>query len=433
MAGTITMGGYTFPFDEELFQMYFENEPDLIKDAFVQSGVLVENARIARLIADGSNYYTIPFYGQLADDADNNYDGQTNITLSTMGGATQSGVVYGRAHGWYADDFVADFTAANPLAAIAARVAKYWMNKRQARTMGLVDAVLSLDSMTAHDMTSQYVTPTLLSDKAQEVWGDRKGLASLAVMHSAIAQKFEDLERVEYRTYTDPNGIQRALPIYEVNGITAILDDGVTKKTVYTTANAFTATVGGTVASGDKITVAGVEVTLDATSGASKNAAAGAVRTAVAADATASAAYTVTGSNANIILTQKEGHYNDAAPTASITSTAGTIEIEKTTNGTNHMEYATYLFAPGALHHASAPVARPVFRGRDELTRGGTEFFGNRFRETIHPNGFSYTLGVGVISPTDAQLLDATKWQLAYSDHRMIPFARIVSPAAVQS
>ena len=45
----------------------------------------------------------------------------TNITLSSMGGSYQSGVVYGRAHGWYADDFVADFTAANPLAAIAAR------------------------------------------------------------------------------------------------------------------------------------------------------------------------------------------------------------------------------------------------------------------------------------------------------------------------
>lgn len=93
-------------------------------------------------------------------------------------------------------------------------------------------------------------------------------------------------------------------------------------------AGVYTFTVGGTVASGDKITIHGVTVTLDATSGASANAAAGAVRTALGSDAV----YTVSGSGANIILTEKSGKYGTGIPAYSITSTAGTLSVATTTN-----------------------------------------------------------------------------------------------------
>ena len=86
-------------------------------------------------------------------------------------------------------------------------------------------------------------------------------------------------------------------------------------------AGVYTFTVGGTVANGDKLSIHGTEITLDATSGASKNAAASAMRTALGSDEV----YTVTGSNANIILTEKSGHYGAGKPASSITSTAGTL------------------------------------------------------------------------------------------------------------
>lgn len=86
-------------------------------------------------------------------------------------------------------------------------------------------------------------------------------------------------------------------------------------------AGVYTLTVGGTVASGDKITIHGTEVTLNSTSGASANAAANAVRTALGSDNT----YTVSGSGANIILTEKSGKYGAGMPSYSIVSTAGTL------------------------------------------------------------------------------------------------------------
>ena len=92
-------------------------------------------------------------------------------------------------------------------------------------------------------------------------------------------------------------------------------------------AGVYTLTVGGTVASGNKITVHGTEVTLDATSGASANAAASAVRTALGSDDT----YSVSGSGANIILTEKSGKYGVGMPSYSIVSTAGTLTGAVTT------------------------------------------------------------------------------------------------------
>ena len=435
MPGTISLGSYTIPFDEEIFAAYLQNEPDLVTNAMVQSGILVEDALIGSLIAGGGNVFTIPFYNNLADTADDNYDGKTDITLDTMGASHQTGVVYGRAHGWYADDFVADFTAANPMAAIAARVAKYWQNKRQARVIGIVEAVLSKSAMAANTVTKTALSGTMLSDATQEVWGEHKRSIGLAIMHSAVAQSFEDLQRVEYLKYTDPNGVTRDLAIYEINGIAVIIDDGVPKAlTSATSAGVYTIAVGGTVASGDKITVNGVTVTLDSTSGADATAAATALKSALEADSTFNATYSLSRSTSTLTVTEKSGHYGAGAPTASIVSTAGTVAVVTTTAPAGgYMQYTTYMFGSGALRHASASVEHPTFFGRDELKRGGMAYFGNRFRESIHPNGFSYTLPTDansnpVVSPTDAQLATAAQWALAYSDAKAIPFGKLFSP-----
>lgn len=442
MPGTITHGSYTIPFDEEIFGAFLDNEPDLVSNAMVQCGALVNDAYIADLIAGGGNVYTMPFYGALADDNDQNYDGQTDIQLSTMGATQQTGVVYGRAKGWFADDFVADFTAANPMAAIAARVAKYWQNKKQARFIGIANAVLGISAMSSHVKTLNTLGVTTISDTAQEIWGEHKGMASMAVMHSAIAQLYEDMERVEYLKYTDPNGVTRELPIYQVNGLLAIIDDGVPKGTTgATSAGVYTITCGGTFAKDDVITInTSIECELDTSDVTDATAVATALKSALEADETFNATYSMTRSQGVITCTEKSGHYGAGKPTASVTSSAGTcVTAQTTAPGNAKTTYHTYLFGAGAFRQAQAPVAHPTFFGRDELKRGGMAYFGNRFRETIHPNGFNYTLPTTgspakpVVSPTDAQLADSTKWGLAYSDQKMIPFAKIISPAETAS
>lgn len=342
MSGTLYMGEKTFPFDEDIFISDYQDEPDLVRNVLIESGVMVDDPLITANLGQQGNQFTIPFYNALDAADEQNYDGKTDIELSTISASYQTGYAYGRAHGWYADDFAQDFTTANPMAAIAARMAKFVQTKRNARLTGIAQAVLGITAMKDHTVTKDTLDANTLSDATQEVYGEYKNSVGLAIMHSSVAQAFEDLERVEFLKYTDPNGVTSQLPVYQVNGITVLISDDVPHTAATTGESAKAAT------------------------------------------------------------------------------------------------YTTFVFAQGAFRHASIPVARPAFTDRDELKRGGTSWLGYRYREAIHPNGFSFTApkqgGTGpdknnpVISPTDDQLADKSNWSLAYTDHRAIPFMALVTP-----
>lgn len=336
MPGTLTLGNMSIPYDEEIFAGYFYDEPDLMSTALIQSGAMVEDSYINGLIANGSDLYTIPFYGLLDYEAEaDNYDGQTDITIGELSGGTQTGVVYGRAKGWGARQFVQDFTAANPMAAMASRAKKWWAVKKQNTLMGIVNAGLENTAMKSHCLTKTELTETTLDDACEEIFGDNAGSIALAVMHSSVAQFYKNKERVEYLKYTDPNGITREINIYQINGINTVVFNGV--------------------------------------------------------------------------------------PT---TAASGSGETAKP--GT----YTTYLFGAGSLRHGSAPVTNPFEFGRDPKANGGEDYFINRLRETIHPDGFTFTKPATgyTSSPTDAQLAAKANWAPAYHDVNAIPIAKLITP-----
>lgn len=110
--------------------------------------------------------------------------------------------------------------------------------------------------------------------------------------------------------------IKKSKKVQKVDAVTAV-------KGVYTV------TFGGTVASGDKVSVAGVDVTLDSTSGASTTACATAVKNAFSGNDT----YTATSSSGVVTLTEKTGKEGSGVPVATIESTAGTVDVDTTTAG----------------------------------------------------------------------------------------------------
>lgn len=342
MPGTLTLGNMSIPYDEEIFAAYFYDEPDLMSTALLHSGAMVEDSYINSLIQNGSDLYTIPFYGLLDYSADPvNYDGRTDITVGDISGGSQTGVVYGRAKAWGARQFVQDFTAANPMQAMAARARKWWEVKRQNLMLGMVDAGLSNTKMASHVLTKDALTETTVDDACEEIFGDNANQISLAIMHSAVAQFYKDKERVEYLKYTDPNGLTRELNIYQINGITTIVYNGV--------------------------------------------------------------------------------------PTTDPVAASGSGQ---TATPAKPATYTTYLFGAGSLRHGDAPVTNPFEFGRDPLKNGGEDYFVNRLRETIHPDGFSFAKPkTGYTdSPTDAQLKATANWAPAYSDVDAIPIAKLITP-----
>lgn len=331
-----------FPFDEELFLMQWQAAQDPVITALLNSGALVEDATIRGLIRNGSNLYTIPFYNVLGGEEDN-YDGQTDITETEHSGASQSGVVYGRAHSWADRDFVHDFNSgADPMRSIVAQTSHFWAKKKQARMIKILTAVFGITGNDKWDLHTLNIASTAstasdankvdaasAADAMQQANGDNAGVYSIAVMHSKVAANLAKQQLLQYRKYTDPMGIERIVNIADWNGLTVIVDDGVP------------ATASGT--------------------------------------------------------------------------------------ATGEMDYTTYLFGRGALLGASAPVKTPVETGRERKKYGGYDYLINRLRETIHPNGFSWTMDMAsVSSPTDVNLGNTSNWKLV-ADPKLIPMARLIT------
>ena len=237
MPGTI----FGIPFDEELFLQMWNEAPDPYLTAMIESGAVVDDPTIANMIQVSGNIYTIPFYDTLDGD-DQNYDGQTDITVTEVGGGYQTGVVYGRAKGFFARNFTAELSGADPMGHIVATIAKYWQKRRQKRMIGITNAVFDITGASGHakkwaethsldlgsdTASARVIEETDLNDLATLACGDHKDQFGLAIMHSNVAKTLENKQLLEYWKYTDANGIQRPMNMGSANGYTVIIDDGV--------------------------------------------------------------------------------------------------------------------------------------------------------------------------------------------------------------
>lgn len=235
--------GYNF--DPELFLLNWQNEPDPTLTALYDSGVVQNNATIRSLIANGGDFYTIPFYSVLTGTL-LNYDGATDITASTTSGKAQNGIVYGRAVAWGEKQFIRDYdSGADPMKQITSQTAKFWAKERQKILLKILDGVFGITGNTGwakHTVNLAAVTPTsgtatvtdankvgaaTAAEAIQAAVGDNADIFSIAVMHSAVALNLAKQEQLKFRTQTDAMGIQRTLKIADWNGLTVVVDDGV--------------------------------------------------------------------------------------------------------------------------------------------------------------------------------------------------------------
>lgn len=232
MAGTI----FGLPFDEELFMDMWSEAPDPVLTAMIESGAVAEDPQIAEQIQGKGNLYTIPFYNPLEGE-EQNYDGRTDIVPVEIDGTSQTGIVYGRAKAFKARNFTAELSGGDPMGHIARSVARYWQKVRQANMIRVANAVFGVTGATksnakawhdGHIMTLETdITVTSMAELAQKACGDHSGMFGMAIMHSAKATSLAKEGLLNFRKYTDPQGIERQLNIADINGYTVIVDDGV--------------------------------------------------------------------------------------------------------------------------------------------------------------------------------------------------------------
>lgn len=236
MAGT----NLSFPYDEEVFNYTWKNTPDVILTSMLESGAVVNDPEIAKLISNGSNLFTTPYYDVLSGTEDV-YNGVDGFTGASLTGGNYTGVVYGRMSKWIAKSFIKDFNSgADPMSQIIQGVANFWQKARQARLIAILEGLFGITGdadWSAHITNiattgssvsdSNLIGVTTVNDACVKSNGDHAQNYTLAIMHSNVANRLANLQLLEYSKYTDASGITRNLPIATINGKTVIVNDGV--------------------------------------------------------------------------------------------------------------------------------------------------------------------------------------------------------------
>ena len=382
----MTVGRYLdFPFDKEVFNYSWKNTPDLFLDNILASGAVQRDSEIARLIANGSNSYVVPYYNNLGGD-EQLYDGVTDFTYDSITGGHYKGVVYGRMKAWDAISFIKDFNSgADPMGQIVQGVATYWQKKRQERLVKLLETIFNitdtdfanhtLDIATATGTVGEenIIGATTIGDAIVKANGDNANGYSLAIMHSKVAQDLANLQLLEFSKYTDERGITRRLPIANINGMTVIVNDGVPVD--------------------EKISYA---LTDDNELDEDK--------TYYTKHPTKDEYIKVTEPDEDNI----ETYYEQLDPAD---------------------EYTTFILGNGAIKFEEAPVDIPVEMARNAEKAGGKDMIYTRLRETFAPYGFSFTADVSTaqnIAVPDSILLDPENWE-RHIDAKAVMMARVIS------
>lgn len=443
-------------FNSEVFQQYVDRIPNTKLNELVRSRAIRQRPDLVSAMQDqvGGNYITTPLLGLIRGAKPVNYDGQTNITSNGTKTFSHSRVVVGRANAWTEKDFSYDITGGvDFMENVAQQIADYWDDIDQDTIVSILKGIFSMSdaagtefvnkhtynvtAKTNSEGTTGVMDATTLNTAMQRACGDNKGIFSLAIMHSYVATNLENLKVLVYLKYNDANGMERDLAMATLNGRLVMIDDSMPTEKIETTAGVYEITIGGTPASGDKITIGGVTTTLDSTSAASATAAATAVKTALDADTDFSKKYTVTRNGAKLTVTEKTGSYGEGMPAIVVDGDA-TAEGETKTEPVVNTAYVTFVLGDGAIEYTNCGAKVPYEMDRDPKTNGGEDTLYTRQRKCFAPYGISF-VGINdleTLSPTNDELETGSHWELVnsnegstkeYIDHKAIAIARIIS------
>ena len=469
-------------FNGEVFQKYVDSIPNTNRNELIKSRAIRQRPDLATAMADqtGGNYITTPLLGLISGSVPQNYDGGTDITPDSTETYTHSRVVVGRMNGWTENDFSYDITGGvDFMENVARQISEYWDEIDQDTLIHILNGIFSMTDtegaafVADHTnnicavQNSENVTGnmdgTTLNTTMQRACGDNKGKFSLALMHSVVATNLENLKLLSYLKYTDENGMERDLAIATLNGRMVLVDDNMPTTEVEGSAaveaveevkGVYTLTVSAAAVEGDKLEIKignNTVVTYLADGAATANGVAGTLRTMCKGVNAITNIFTVSGSGATVVFTQKVGG-TGAAPTVTCTpvettgtlaasvatTTAGVAAVEAQAAVAAHTEYTTYVLGDGAIEYTNCGAKVPYEMDRDPAKNGGQDTLYSRQRKSFAPYGINFTkASMSSLSPTNAELENGANWELVnngrsgasrkYIARKAIPIARIIS------
>ena len=240
MPRTGTFGG--FAFDPEVFADYMAENP-IWSNAIIASGILQEDNTIMNLIGEDGNVATLPFYKPISVDdyAPLNNDGETDNTPDDISGGKQTAMLIQRMKAWKEKDFTKELTKADPMQHIANSVGNYYQQVWERELMNIIQAVLQLPAVANHTMDISSSTSTVTEENnigastmiyaQQKALGDMANGFGLAIMHSYIYARYQELGLIEFMKYSEADGLTREVNLPTINGLVVVTSDRYTVDT----------------------------------------------------------------------------------------------------------------------------------------------------------------------------------------------------------
>lgn len=125
------------------------------KSRLVQSGALSSDSQLSGLLAGGGATFNVPSFKDLdndednvsSDEADDSFTGDSNnSTPKKIGTAKEIAVRLSRNQSWSSADLAGDLAGADPMDAIANRVATYWARRLQAAFVATMKGVFAMNA-----------------------------------------------------------------------------------------------------------------------------------------------------------------------------------------------------------------------------------------------------------------------------------------------
>jgi hypothetical protein len=188
----------------EIFSGYVQQLTEE-KSRIISSGAAVRDAALDTVLAGGGITFNEPSFKDLDNDADN-VASETLATTSTpnkIGTATEIQVRLSRNSSWSSGDLAADLAGADPMDAIANRVAAYWVRRLQAAFIATVTGVYAdnaaaptgtehVQNDMTHDVSGGAFTDGVTNFSAEAfldaavTMGDSMNQLGLVIMHSIV-------------------------------------------------------------------------------------------------------------------------------------------------------------------------------------------------------------------------------------------------------
>ena len=202
-------------------------------DAFIQSGVAVPDKDLNDFLGNpnGGNTISPRFIGPLDAEEDNisNDDPADKSTPDGLRGIKNTAVRQSLNKSWSSMDINASIHGSDPLAAVASRIGKFWMTRRQRRAIasmrGVVAANIASDGGDmVVDISGEAGADALFGGlafiDAQLTLGDRMGELSAIALHSTVYGTAKKKDLIEFRRQSEG---APEIPYYQ--GLRVITDD----------------------------------------------------------------------------------------------------------------------------------------------------------------------------------------------------------------